>query len=561
MSAECSVQEGTCLGYASTLRARMDHTASWGAPSGGTSYGLGNGMTYPHTNHPETCKFHVTNKQASLSYGQVLAPESIDQHATQPTNLPAAQEKDYVFFERDTSQMNKATIDAARSAKIRLEHSYRMAVNQAVERSQRRTELEKRLLNPPDGALVSDERKARQLAQLGRRETSYLRLRRTRLGLADFRTVKVIGKGSFGEVRVVQKVDTGKIYAMKTLRKSEMLKKDQLAHVRAERDVLAESNSPWVVQLYYSFQDTAYLYLLMEFLPGGDLMTMLIKYDTFSEDVTRFYIAECVLALEGIHQLGFIHRDIKPDNILIDRKGHIKLSDFGLSTGFHKQHDNAYYQKLLEDPPPQSSSQSNRNSVAVNSITLTLSNKDQIATWKANRRKLAYSTVGTPDYIAPEIFLQQGYGHECDWWSLGTIMFECLCGYPPFCSDNAHDTYRKILAWRETLQFPDDIHLSPEAEDMIHRLITAPEKRLGRNGAQEIKDHPFFAGVDWTTIRQIDAPFVPHLSSITDTSYFPTEDYQDVPDVPVGADTDVGAKDLAFLGYTFRRYEANENAL
>lgn len=481
------------------------------------------------------------------------------QASAQP--VPTEQERDYVYFRRDTSHMNKATVDAAKSAKMRLEHYYRMTVDQAIERNQRRTDLEKRLLNPPDGIPISDERKARQLAQLGRRETSFLRLRRTRLGLSDFRTVKVIGKGSFGEVRVVQKVDTGKIYAMKTLRKSEMLKKDQLAHVRAERDVLAESNSPWVVQLYYSFQDSAYLYLLMEFLPGGDLMTMLIKYDTFSEDVTRFYIAECVLALEGIHQLGFIHRDIKPDNILIDRKGHIKLSDFGLSTGFHKQHDNAYYQKLLEDPMQQSPVQSNRNSVAVNSITLTLSSKDQIATWKANRRKLAYSTVGTPDYIAPEIFLQQGYGHECDWWSLGTIMFECLCGYPPFCSENAHDTYRKILAWRETLQIPDDIHLSPEAEDMIFQLITAPEKRLGRNGAQEIKDHPFFAGVDWSTIRQIDAPFVPHLSSVTDTSYFPTEDYQDVPDVPVGADTDVGAKDLAFLGYTFRRYEANESAL
>lgn len=103
----------------------------------------------------------------------------------------------------------------------------------------------------------------------------------------------------------------------------------------------------------------------------------------------------------------------------------------------------------------------------MNPITLTLSSKDTIATWKANRRKLAYSTVGTPDYIAPEIFLQQGYSHECDWWSLGAIMFECLCGYPPFCSENAHDTYRKILAWRETLQFPEDIHLSPEAEDMI----------------------------------------------------------------------------------------------
>lgn len=163
-------------------------------------------------------------------------------------------------------------------------------------------------MQPADGVPVPEEKKARYLAQLGRRETSFLRLRRTRLGLSDFRTVKVIGKGSFGEVRVVQKNDTGKIYAIKTLRKSEMFKKDQLAHVRAERDVLAESNSPWVVQLYYSFQDSAYLYLLMEFLPGGDLMTMLIKYDTFSEDVTRFYIAECVLALEGIHQLGFIHR-------------------------------------------------------------------------------------------------------------------------------------------------------------------------------------------------------------------------------------------------------------
>ena len=197
--------------------------------------------------------------------------------------------------------MNKATVDAAKSAKMRLEHYYRMTVDQAIERNQRRTDLEKRLLNPPDGIPISDERKARQLAQLGRRETSFLRLRRTRLGLSDFRTVKVIGKGSFGEVRVVQKVDTGKIYAMKTLRKSEMLKKDQLAHVRAERDVLAESNSPWVVQLYYSFQDSAYLYLLMEFLPGGDLISMFIKYGTFSEDVTRFYIAECVLALEGIH--------------------------------------------------------------------------------------------------------------------------------------------------------------------------------------------------------------------------------------------------------------------
>ena len=349
--------------------------------------------------------------------------------------------------------------------------------------------------------------------------------------------MKVIGKGAFGEVRLVKKNDTGKIYAMKSLRKSEMFKKDQvrpscaspatlpvadegpgctqLAHVRAERDVLAESNSPWVVQLYYSFQDAMYLYLLMEFLPGGDLMTMLIKYDTFSEDVTRFYIAECVLAIEAVHKLGFIHRDIKPDNILIDREGHVKLSDFGLSTGFHKQHDSAYYQRLFEGNGNSSVPPNNgRNSVAINSINLTVSSKDAIATWKANRRKLAYSTVGTPDYIAPEIFLQQGYGQECDWWSLGAIMFECLVGYPPFCSENAHDTYRKIIDWRNQLYFPDDVRLSHEAEDMIRRMITGHETRLGRNSADDIKSHPFFNGVDWSTIRNIEAPFKPVLKCV-----------------------------------------------
>lgn len=502
---------------------------------------------------------------------------TLPQTSTLPTptadhNDPQA---DYVFFERRLDGISKHTIEAATGAKLKLEHFYKVAVEQAIERTGRRVELEKRLAS--SGPEVADDSKRRQLAQLGQTESGFLRLRRTRLGLDDFRTVKVIGKGAFGEVRLVQKPDTGKIYAMKSLRKAEMFKKDQLAHVRAERDVLAESNSPWVVQLFYSFQDEVHLYLVMEFLPGGDLMTMLIKYDTFSDDVTRFYMGECALALEAIHKLGFIHRDIKPDNILIDATGHIKLSDFGLSTGFHKQHDSAYYQKLLEQANPSTSQRNgagqgnnNRNSVAVNPITLTLSSKDAIATWKANRRKLAYSTVGTPDYIAPEIFLQQGYGHECDWWSLGAIMFECLCGYPPFCSENAHDTYRKILAWRDTLAFPDDIHLSPEAEDMIRNLIREPEHRLGRHaGAAELKAHPFFAGVDFDTIREIDAPFIPALKSITDTSYFPTDDLTEVPDqLPSGTAQATtsgggakGASDLPFLGYTFRRFTANEGAL
>ncbi|KAG6884714.1 hypothetical protein C0993_008782 [Termitomyces sp. T159_Od127] len=450
-----------------------------------------------------------------------------------------------VYFNRSTAEFSDEAVPRAKSAQLKLEHYYKVAVDSAIERNARRVELERKLQND---VMMSEERKHRQLQQLGKKESTYLRLRRTKLGLNDFRTVKVIGKGAFGEVRLVQKVDTGKIYAMKSLKKEEMLKKEQLAHVRAERDVLAESDSPWVVQLYYSFQDTSCLYLIMEFLPGGDLMTMLIKYDTFSEDVTRFYIAECVLAIEAVHRLGFIHRDIKPDNILIDKDGHIKLSDFGLSTGFQKKHDSSYYQRLL-DPAntaqsPTAKAQTQRNSVMVNSINLTMSNKDQIATWKANRRKIAYSTVGTPDYIAPEIFFQQGYGKECDWWSLGAIMFECLVGYPPFCSDSTHETYQKIMQWDRFLVFPDDIHLSRESEDMIRRLITSADRRLT---VEQIKNHPFFYGVDWSTVRQIDAPFVPHLRSITDTSYFPTGDI-DQTDEARPVDASEASKDLAFLG-------------
>lgn len=378
--------------------------------------------------------------------------------------------------------LTKGTQDKAAAVKLKIENFYQSSVKYAIERNERRVELETELTSHN----WSEERKSRQLSSLGKKESQFLRLRRTRLSLEDFHTVKVIGKGAFGEVRLVQKKDTGKIYAMKTLLKSEMYKKDQLAHVKAERDVLAGSDSPWVVSLYYSFQDAQYLYLIMEFLPGGDLMTMLIRWQLFTEDVTRFYMAECILAIETIHKLGFIHRDIKPDNILIDIRGHIKLSDFGLSTGFHKTHDSNYYKKLLQQDEATNGiskpgtynanttdTPNKRQTMVVDSISLTMSNRQQIQTWRKSRRLMAYSTVGTPDYIAPEIFLYQGYGQECDWWSLGAIMYECLIGWPPFCSETPQETYRKIMNFEQTLQFPDDIHISYEAEDLIRRTINS----------------------------------------------------------------------------------------
>ncbi|SCV05244.1 LANO_0H03224g1_1 [Lachancea nothofagi CBS 11611] len=508
-----------------------------------------------------------------------------------PNPATIAPVSNYMYFERRPDLLSKSIQDKAATVKLKIENFYQSSVNYAIERNQRRVELESQLVSQD----WSDERKSRQLSTLGKKESQFLRLRRTRLSLEDFQTVKVIGKGAFGEVRLVQKRDTGKIYAMKTLLKSEMYKKDQLAHVKAERDVLAGSDSPWVVSLYYSFQDAQYLYLIMEFLPGGDLMTMLIRWQIFTEDVTRFYMAECILAIEAIHKLGYIHRDIKPDNILIDIRGHIKLSDFGLSTGFHKTHDSNYYKKLLQQDEvnaaagnlqkPQmgiaaNNSGKNRNTMFVDAIHLTMTNRQQIQTWRKSRRLMAYSTVGTPDYIAPEIFLYQGYGQECDWWSLGAIMYECLIGWPPFCSETPQETYRKIMNFEQTLQFPDDIHISYEAEDLIRRLLTHADQRLGRHGgADEIKSHPFFRGVDWNSIRQVEAPYIPKLSSITDTRFFPTDDLENVPDSPAmaqaarqreqmnkqgGAAANASSKeDLPFIGYTYSRFDylTRKNAL
>ncbi|KAI9173244.1 hypothetical protein H9P43_007375 [Blastocladiella emersonii ATCC 22665] len=473
-------------------------------------------------------------------------------------------------FERTTEGFSTATLDRAATAKYKLEVFYKNLLDATLERQHRLQDLERRVRDEN----CSDERKNRQLAALGRKESDFLRFRRVKLGVDDFLTIKVIGKGAFGEVRLTQKRDNGRIYAMKTLRKSDMVKKDQLAHVKAERDLLAMSvdqNSPWVVQLYFSFQDPVFLYLIMEFLPGGDLMSMLIKYDTFTEDATRFYMAECVAAIESVHALGFIHRDIKPDNLLVDKDGHLKLTDFGLATGFHPTHDSSYYQRLADSGSSAAASADGKHA----SINIDpRSRVEQVSTWRKNRRALAYSTVGTPDYIAPEVFIGTGYGKECDWWSLGAIMFECLVGYPPFCSDTPQETYRKVMAWKNWLVIPDDVHLSWEAEDLIKRLLCDAPNRLGRNGAHEIKAHPFLRSVDWDRLRSSRPPYVPELKSITDTSYFPTEDLTHVPTSvdgagAAGASDDLGAdggataggaadglyKDLAFVGFTFRKFE------
>uniref|UniRef100_G3RVU5 non-specific serine/threonine protein kinase n=1 Tax=Gorilla gorilla gorilla TaxID=9595 RepID=G3RVU5_GORGO len=309
------------------------------------------------------------------------------------------------------SSMSNHTKERVTMTKVTLENFYSNLIAQHEEREMRQKKLEKVM---EEEGLKDEEKRLRRSAH-ARKETEFLRLKRTRLGLEDFESLKVIGRGAFGEVRLVQKKDTGHVYAMKILRKADMLEKEQVGHIRAERDILVEADSLWVVKMFYSFQDKLNLYLIMEFLPGGDMMTLLMKKDTLTEEETQFYIAETVLAIDSIHQLGFIHRDIKPDNLLLDSKGHVKLSDFGLCTGLKKAHRTEFYRNLNHSLPSDFTFQ-NMNS------------KRKAETWKRNRRQLAFSTVGTPDYIAPEVFMQTGYNKLCDWWSLGVIMYEMLIG-------------------------------------------------------------------------------------------------------------------------------------
>ncbi|TLD17581.1 uncharacterized protein PgNI_01565 [Pyricularia grisea] len=447
---------------------------------------------------------------------------------------------------------------------------FKDGVKRARERHTRQELLNKKLDLAANSPSYSKSQSQQLWSNAGKLEAQYLRFLRTPNRPDDYDTIKLIGRGAFGEVRLVRRKQTGKVFALKSLLKSQTIAQLQAARVRAERDILAESDSPWVVKLYTTFQDSNFLYMLMEFLPGGDLMTMLIKYQVFSEDITRFYMAEVIEAIEAVHRLGFIHRDIKPDNILLDRHGHIKLTDFGLSTGFRKLHDTNYYQRLLKAPElPKPSEHRHRDSVNIDQINMTVSNRDQINEWRRSRRTMAFSAVGTPDYIAPELVMGLGYSFSIDWWSLGAIMYECLIGWAPFCSEDATDAYRKIVNWRDFLYFPEDFQLSYNAENLIRSLMCEAENRLGRIGAEEIKAHPFFTGVDFTSLRRIRAPFEPHLSSETDTAYFPSEEELANNAVQLeaarAAAEPAGTTDgfeppemtLPFIGYTFKRFENN----
>lgn len=303
-------------------------------------------------------------------------------------------------------------------------------------------------------------------------QQTQIRTTKGKYNLSDFEIQRTLGTGSFGRVHLVQSKHNQRYYAVKVLKKAQVVKMKQVEHTNDERKMLQEVKHPFLITLWGTFQDAKNIYMVMDFVEGGELFSLLRKSQRFPNPVAKFYAAEVTLALEYLHSKDIIYRDLKPENLLLDRHGHLKITDFGFA-------------KRVPD------------------ITWTL--------------------CGTPDYLAPEVVSSKGYNKSVDWWSLGILIFEMLCGYTPFWDGGSPmKIYENILKGR--VKYPPYIH--PDAKDLLERLITSDlTKRLGNlhGGAGDVKGHRWFQEVTWEMLQRkdIDAPYVPPVKAgVGDASQF-----------------------------------------
>ncbi|EZF23950.1 AGC/AKT protein kinase, variant [Trichophyton rubrum D6] len=357
-------------------------------------------------------------------------------------------------------------------------------INPRFEEPRRFVEDPKASKKEREKAAAAFAQKEKQLGQLGSEwidlqfgtgsikiGVSFVENRQRSLTMADFELLKVVGKGSFGKVMQVMKRDTGRIYAMKTIRKAHIISRSEVEHTLAERSVLSQISNPFIVPLKFSFQSPEKLYLVLAFVNGGELFHHLQREQRFDINRARFYTAELLCALECLHGFKVIYRDLKPENILLDYSGHIALCDFGL-------------------------------------CKLGMKDEDRTNTF-----------CGTPEYLAPELLLGHGYTKAVDWWTLGVLLYEMLTGLPPFYDEDTNEMYRKIL--HDPLTFPGPEIVPGAARDLLSRLLDRdPHRRLGANGAGEIKGHHFFANIDWRKLlqRKYEPSFRPNVVCVNHNS-------------------------------------------
>ncbi|GAM27428.1 hypothetical protein SAMD00019534_106040 [Acytostelium subglobosum LB1] len=341
------------------------------------------------------------------------------------------------------------------------------------------------------------------------KESTYLRQKRAHIGSSDFRKLSIIGKGGFGTVYLATKKDTNEIVTLKVIRKTAYHRANQMTSVSKEKAVMMiptttrDDANQWITRLLYSFEDSHYLYLAMEYHCGGDFRSLLTNLVTLSDDMSSFYFAEMVLAIESLHKLGYIHRDIKPSNFVIDRCGHMKLIDFGLSKDGFLSHNSKYY------------------STWKNLLNSKDDSHPKIPRFKSGKKlvkHVTYAKVGSPEYMAPEMLAGKGYDMTYDYWSLGVVLFEMLFGETPFAAETVEEVFKNIMDWKKVLDW-DYLgqYFSPVAKDLLQKLLCEPERRLT---SQELKAHPYFADIDWDNIKNITPPFIPQVKSESDASYF-----------------------------------------
>ncbi|XP_034996779.2 microtubule-associated serine/threonine-protein kinase 1 isoform X2 [Zootoca vivipara] len=308
-------------------------------------------------------------------------------------------------------------------------------------------------------------------------------------GEGDFGTIKLISNGAYGAVYLVRHKETRQRFAMKKINKQNLILRNQIQQAFVERDILTFAENPFVVSMFCSFETKRYLCMVMEYVEGGDCATLLKNIGALPVEMARMYFAETVLALEYLHNYGIVHRDLKPDNLLITSMGHIKLTDFGLSKmGLMSLTTNLYEGHIEKDA----------------------------------REFLDKQVCGTPEYIAPEVILRQGYGKPVDWWAMGIILYEFLVGCVPFFGDTPEELFGQVIT--DDILWPEGEEALPaDAQDLISCLLqTNPLHRLGAGGAYEVKQHAFFKDLDWNGLLRQKAEFIPHLESEEDTSYFDT---------------------------------------
>ncbi|KAI0843031.1 kinase-like protein [Hypoxylon sp. FL0890] len=566
------------------------NTTSSGKSSGPTTGTGGTGGTV--TTGKTSFESKRDNNSGDKRSFSVIRDKEPENTSIQDSNLTTIQEAAL-----DLSTPTIITVERAAAAKIFLETYYNEQLSKPSPRSLRRRYLEGELYQ---SARLTETEKAAKRQKFYKQETDHLRetrvLKAKSIGavqgkhnqLADsYEVLKILGKGSFGVVRLVREkanlADIGhhvsqnkKVYAMKVIRKSAMLRTSQEAHLRAERDFLvASEGSKWIVPLIASFQDAANLYLVMDYMPGGDFLGLLIRENILNEPVAKFYIAEMILCIEEAHSLRCIHRDIKPDNFLISASGHLKISDFGLAFDGHWSHDTNYYHtqrySLLQkfgipvEGDAVDRAEGLQGSVKwAQGVTQAMQKHERhppylssfpalpdepLLSWRnrCGNRSAARSCVGTSQYMAPE-------------WSVGVILYECLYGHTPFLSEEGgrQQTKRNIVNHKQTFAFPPRPVVSRRCMDLIVNLICEKEVRLssrryryrdinpdpspigrGRHhrgyqdwtgravyphDGEDIKAHKWFRDIPWDRLQDISPPFVPQLSGCEDTHYFDEEE-------------------------------------